>query len=353
MKEVYDEKVQHDVVGPVVLHRLPARGVAAGPRAPRRPGLRRALRADRRRVRAVQRLQRAERPGRAARRVRGRGARQGRAATPRPATSTSTTSARSSTGMPPHRRPRHRDRPAGDAAGERRLDPRGHPLPDAAPRVRPARRRARRRAAPARCPTPIPGQRRRSERRRRVDVVVACRHGPVRAHDPAARGRRAAPASPPASIAALTGARAGSCSCSPCCPFVHTRIDRLDRRRASIDPFWLPVAGHVVSVVVGLLLLAAGRPAAPAQTARLARRRRAVRGRRDRARAQGPPPGRAAPLRRHARGARLVTGDDFRAPADPPSLFRLVRFVPPYLVAVLAFGAVALWTERCRDRPRG
>ena len=40
-------------------------------------------------------------------------------------------------GMPLHRRARHRHRPAGDAAGQRRLDPRGHPVPDAAPRVRP------------------------------------------------------------------------------------------------------------------------------------------------------------------------------------------------------------------------
>ena len=40
MKEVYDEKVQHDGRRPGVLHRLPARGLPAGPRAPRRPGLR-------------------------------------------------------------------------------------------------------------------------------------------------------------------------------------------------------------------------------------------------------------------------------------------------------------------------
>ena len=41
----------------------------------------------------------------------------------------------------------------------------------------------------------------------------------------------------------------------------------------------------------------------------------------------------------------------FRAPVDPPSLFRLVRFVPLYLVAVLVFGVVALWTERGRITP--
>ena len=43
--------------------------------------------------------------------------------------------------------------------------------------------------------------------------------------------------------------------------------------------------------------------------------------------------------------------DDFPAPADPPSLLRLVRFVPTYLVAVTVFGSVALWTERVRISP--
>jgi lysyl-tRNA synthetase, class II len=37
--------------------------------------------------------------------------------------------------------------------------------------------------------------------------------------------------------------------------------------------------------------------------------------------------------------------------ADPPSLLRLVRFVPIYLVAVLVFEFVALWVERDRIEP--
>ena len=131
-----------------VLHRLPARGLPAGPGAPRRPRLRGALRADRRRFRAVQRLLRAERPGRAAGRVRGRGPGQGRR---RPG------GGRHRPGLHPgpgarhavHRRARHRHRPSGDAAGQRRLDPRGDPVPDAAPGVRAAARgRAAGRPAP-------------------------------------------------------------------------------------------------------------------------------------------------------------------------------------------------------------
>ena len=50
----------------------------------------------------------------------------------------------------------------------------------------------------------------------------------------------------------------------------------------------------------------ARRPAAQAQMARLARGHRTVRGRCRRARPQGAPPGRAGLLRRHARGTRLV-----------------------------------------------
>ena len=117
-----------------------------------------------------------------------------------------------------------------------------------------------------------------------------------------------------------------------------------------LDPFWLPVAGHVVSVVVGLLLLVLA----------------------DQLRRRKQPAWRvAAVLYAVGAVAHVLKGphpvalllcvgmlvalvwfrDDFRAPADPPSLLRLVRFVPTYLVAVLAFGAVTLWTERSRMSP--
>ncbi len=157
---------------PGVLRRLPAGGLAAGARAPRRAGLRGALRADRRRLRAVQRLQRAERPGRAAEGVRGGGAGQGRGR-PRGRRRRPRLRPRPRVRHAVHGWPGHRHRPAGDAARQRRLDPRGDPVPDPAagvpehrgpgggggsgiPAVRRrdgrGRRRRRRRARPRRPP---------------------------------------------------------------------------------------------------------------------------------------------------------------------------------------------------------
>ena len=81
--------------------RLPARGVAARPRAPRRPDAHRAVRGDRRRPRARQRVQRAERSGRPAPPLRGAGAAERGPATTRRTASTPTTCARSSTGSRP------------------------------------------------------------------------------------------------------------------------------------------------------------------------------------------------------------------------------------------------------------
>ena len=78
MKQVVDERIQHEIVGPALLHRLPRRGLAARPRPPLEARLRRAIRADGRRVRAVQRLQRAERRRAAAGRLRDGGAGQSR-----------------------------------------------------------------------------------------------------------------------------------------------------------------------------------------------------------------------------------------------------------------------------------
>ena len=127
-------------------------------------------------------------------------------------------------------------------------------------------------------------------------------------------------------------------------------MDRLDQREGVLDPFWLPVAGHVVSVVVGLLLLVLA----------------------DQLRRRKQPAWRVAAVLfavgaiahvlkgPHPVALLLCVGmlvalvwfrDEFRAPADPPSLLRLVRFVPIYLVAVLAFGAVTLGTERCLTSP--
>ena len=77
MKEVYDEKVQHDVVGPVFCIDYP-REVSPLARVHRDdPDYVERFELIVAGLRAVQRLLRAERPGRAARRVRGRGPGQG------------------------------------------------------------------------------------------------------------------------------------------------------------------------------------------------------------------------------------------------------------------------------------
>ncbi|WP_252439244.1 lysine--tRNA ligase [Pseudonocardia humida] len=129
-------------------------------------------------------------------------------------------------------------------------------------------------------------------------------------------------------------------------PFVHSRMPR----EVELGPLWVPVAGHVLSVVIGLLLLlladqlgkrkrAAWRVAvvvfAVAGVAHLLK---------------GPDP--VAVLICAAMLVALVWHRDaFRARADPPSLLRLVRFVPVYLVAVLAVGFAALWVERDHLEP--
>ncbi|HTK65804.1 MAG TPA: phosphatidylglycerol lysyltransferase domain-containing protein [Pseudonocardia sp.] len=50
--------------------------------------------------------------------------------------------------------------------------------------------------------------------------------------------------------------------------------------------------------------------------------------------------------------ALVVTQNRFQAPPDPPSLLRLVRFVPTYLGAVLLFGVASLYVERGGLAPR-
>ena len=174
--EVYDETVEPTLVGPTFVHRPPARGLAARPR--RTATTRRYVErfelvvAGRELANAYSELndpvdQRA--------RVRGRGARPRPAATPRRATSTRTTCARSSTGC---------RRRAGSASGIDRLvmllagvdsHPRGDPVPDAAPGVRPTAGRWARagRRARWRRPRRGRGQRRpvRARRRRRAAPV--------------------------------------------------------------------------------------------------------------------------------------------------------------------------------------
>lgn len=117
-----------------------------------------------------------------------------------------------------------------------------------------------------------------------------------------------------------------------------------------LDSEWGPVAGHLVSVVAGLLLfLLAGQLGTRKRAAwRLALLCFAV--------------GAAASMARPAHpvsagfclamlAALLLARRQFDAPADPPSLPRLLRFVPLYLVAVLVFGFAGLLLERNRIDP--
>lgn len=109
-------------------------------------------------------------------------------------------------------------------------------------------------------------------------------------------------------------------------------------------------AGHLVSVEIGLLLVYL--------SGQLRRRRRrawqlctallvvavlvnVVRGPRPVSLAAS---GAALALLVTARGS-------FVAPSDPPTLFRLVRFVPAWLLVVLGFGLGSLWLERGQLEP--
>jgi lysyl-tRNA synthetase, class II len=124
-------------------------------------------------------------------------------------------------------------------------------------------------------------------------------------------------------------------------PIVHARMNVRDE----LGQLWLPVTGHVVSVIVGLLLiLLADQLAKRKRLAwRLAVVAFAVGGFAHMA--KGPHPV-AITISVAMLVALVWQRDLFRAPADPPSLLRLLRFVPLYLAGVLAFGFVALEVER-------
>lgn len=130
-------------------------------------------------------------------------------------------------------------------------------------------------------------------------------------------------------------------------PVVNTRLDGLQAR---VGPLWVPVAGHVVSVIVGLvLILLADQLAKRKQLAlRVAVVLFAVGAVAHLV--KGPHPLAIAVC--VAMLAALVwRRSAFRARADPPSLLRLVRFVPVYLVLVLVFGWVSLGLESHRIEP--
>jgi lysyl-tRNA synthetase, class II len=130
-------------------------------------------------------------------------------------------------------------------------------------------------------------------------------------------------------------------------PVMHSR---LAGREAELGPLWLPVAGHVASAIIGLLLILLAD--------QLARRKHlawqvavilfAVAGVVHLV--KGPHPV-AVALSAAMLVALIRYRSAFHAKADPPSLLRLVRFVPIYLAGVLAFGFAGLWVERDRIDP--
>ena len=161
-----------------------------------------------------------------------------------------------------------------------------------------------------------------------TSVVAAAEHGPVGARHHAARAPRAAPARRPA-IAGLT-ALCGVLLLLTLIPFVHSRFDAARATRSGRCGCRSPATSCRCSS--GLLLFLLADQLGKRKQRGLAGRRRCC----SRVGAvahvlKGPHPIALRALRRHAGRAHRLPAIDFRAPSDPPSLFRLVRFVPLYL----------------------
>ncbi|MEJ2870403.1 lysine--tRNA ligase [Actinomycetospora sp. OC33-EN08] len=131
-------------------------------------------------------------------------------------------------------------------------------------------------------------------------------------------------------------------------PVMHGRLD--GRVALDVVPPWFVVSGHVLSAVIGLVLLLLAD--------QLAKRKRSA----WRVAVGLFGLGLVAHLVKgpHELGMLLclvmlallvVYRGRFRAPADPPSLLRLLRFVPIYVVAVLVFGFVGLALQSGRMTP--
>jgi lysyl-tRNA synthetase len=167
--------------------------------------------------------------------------------------------------------------------------------------------------------------------------------GPVPAHPPA---RSDEPRWPVRLVAGLT-ALSGLLELVVLRPSLHQRFQPMAQ---VLDPTWFAVAGQVLSVLVGLgLLLLADQLAKRKRTAwRIALGLFAV-----------------STVTHAVKGYHLgatawsalmavtllVSQDRFRAAPDPPSLLRLARFVPTYLAAVLVVGVTSLYLERHALRP--
>jgi lysyl-tRNA synthetase class 2 len=169
------------------------------------------------------------------------------------------------------------------------------------------------------------------------------RSGPVPDHPPASTDEPRWPVRLVASLTALSGLL----ELIVLRPSLHKQFQSVEQ---VFDPTWFAVAGQVLSVLVGLgLLLLADQLAKRKRTAwRIALALFAV-----------------STLAHAVKGYHLgptawsalmvvillLTQDRFRAAPDPPSLLRLARFVPTYLGSVLAVGVASLYFARHDLRP--
>ena len=189
-------------------------------------------------------------------------------------------------------------------------------------------------------PTPMPA----------AALAAAAPPAPVAAVTATASATDEGPPSRPWVVTVIAGltALAGLLHLMVHVPIVHERLG--DRINVDLVPPWFAVTGHVLSAAIGLLLLlladqlakrkqAAWRVAVGLSALALVAHI-----------LKGP----------HQVGLGIsvallvlliVARKNFRAPADPPSLLRLVRFVPIYLAAVLAFGFVSLGLQSGRMTP--
>ncbi len=151
----------------------------------------------------------------------------------------------------------------------------------------------------------------------------------------------------PRTILAVLTAIAGLVMLLGLVPFLRTRFAGLDDL---VTPLWFRVSGHVVTALLGLGLLVLADEIAKGKRRAwqiavavfaLGTITHLLKG----------PHLVSAAISAGMLVAFVVSRRHFRAPADPPSLLRLIRLVPLYIGAVFAFSAVSLFLERDRLDP--
>ncbi len=173
-------------------------------------------------------------------------------------------------------------------------------------------------------------------------TVTGLAHPPLEVAQTERPPRRSAPRL----LGALT-ALGGIISLLTLVPFLHSRFGPF---RHTFGPLWFQVTGHVVTLILGIALLfladqlAKGKHRAW-QVAVVLFSLGFVSNI-----LKGPHPVSAVYCLGMAI-ALVVLRHRFSAPADPPSLFHLLRRIPIYLGAVIAFGFISLLIERSHISP--